>query len=1025
MISLCTVSFSAIAQSKQLIFDHYTTDDGLSDNSCNKIVQDEDGFIWIATNSGLNRFDGKDFIKFYSTGSDKNLPGNYINDIVCLHGHRLAVATDNGLGILDTKTGICKHLHISADAALQTTTNTIWNLSTNKKGDLIAGTKAGLYVFDTAFQLLFRYDAYTRGDIGKKILQFIPVSYLMPDGNVLVQGAGFFFLLNGQKKNFQNIQYVPGNQFDLLKRWNGKSGIISDANQYGQFFFINFEQLIDSIFVVDLQNHKLSASPLGFSVSRAHQISWQSHIFLLNDSLLCISTASHDGYYLMQYDRKTLKAHLLNNSLPGTFCKTFISDKNNRLWVGTEEGIFKQSFIKKAFNDKFTPVNIPNGKRNNAVVGFLHFQHKYFILEWNTGLLIYDDSLHFIRNISFLKAGKSNLPWNITYYTKDTLLITTQYGALLLNTVNYTLKKFMRPGFPSAFDSSAITCSLIDSHHQLWLGIGQGNGVFMMNMITHSWKYFSPKIPNAVFKLRYPFSIAEDRNGNIWMGGVEGITRWNQQKQSFDTLITQLPGTSNISGDLNDLKIDTANNLWIMEKDFVLIKWNLTTSKFTSFPRAPNIRPAKTGYLNGPWQNRLWTDTDEGLLCFNIKTEQYSLIKKSDGLFDNNIEAVYFDTATQRLFTGFINAFTWLYPDDVMKVHRPVQPIITDIRKIGDSVSLTTDSALSFSYKENSFTFSFTAINYDDGGSNTYAYRLFEKNPSGFINVGNQKTVTFASLKPGNYTFQVEAILSDGTTSIRPASFNFSIAYPYYNTWWFYTLCTLLFAIALYALYRYRINQLLQMQNVRNNISADLHDDIGARLTNINLLSALGEQKVNEPEQASDYLKRIATEVQSSGEALDDIVWSINTRNDSMEEITARMRRYASEVFDGTSVQYFMQVDAPVLAGKLSMEKRKDLFLLYKEAVNNIYKHASATKVKINMAAVNNSIVMEIIDDGKGFDLQQPTHRNGLKNMQYRMQKHGGIVVINSAPGKGTSVQIKLPHGTSLKRSIWAWIKIK
>ena len=285
---LGSIPFFTKAQSKQVIFDHYTSDDGLSDNSCNKIVQDEDGFIWIATNSGLNRFDGKDFIKFYSTGSDKSLPGNHINDIVCLHGHMLAVATENGLGILDTKTGICNHLDISADASLQTTTNTIWNLLTDKKGDLIVGTKGGIYVFDTAFQLLFRYDAYTREDIGKKILQFNPASYLMPDGSVLVQGAGFFYLLNVQKKNIQNIKYVPGNQFDLLKKWNGKDGTTAGASQYGQFFFINNGQSIDSIYVVDLQNHKLSASSLGFSVSRAHQISWQSHIFLLSDTTCMI-----------------------------------------------------------------------------------------------------------------------------------------------------------------------------------------------------------------------------------------------------------------------------------------------------------------------------------------------------------------------------------------------------------------------------------------------------------------------------------------------------------------------------------------------------------------------------------------------------------------------------------------------------------------------------------------------------------------------------------------------------------------
>ncbi len=222
------------------------------------------------------------------------------------------------------------------------------------------------------------------------------------------------------------------------------------------------------------------------------------------------------------------------------------------------------------------------------------------------------------------------------------------------------------------------------------------------------------------------------------------------------------------------------------------------------------------------------------------------------------------------------------------------------------------------------------------------------------------------------------------------------------------------------------IDHLLQLQKVRNNISADLHDDIGARLTNINILSALGEQKVNEPLQASDYLKRISNEVQTSGEALDDIVWSINTKNDSVEEITARMRRYATEVFDGTTIKHSIDTDENILTAKLSMEKRRDLFLIYKEAINNVRKHAMATEVKINIEARNSSLLMQVQDNGKGFDMQHPTHRNGLKNMQQRLQKWNGTFTLQSAPGNGTIIKIKLPlQGTSLKRSIWKWVKSK
>ncbi|MDQ6843633.1 MAG: histidine kinase, partial [Bacteroidota bacterium] len=213
-----------------------------------------------------------------------------------------------------------------------------------------------------------------------------------------------------------------------------------------------------------------------------------------------------------------------------------------------------------------------------------------------------------------------------------------------------------------------------------------------------------------------------------------------------------------------------------------------------------------------------------------------------------------------------------------------------------------------------------------------------------------------------------------------------------------------------YFLYRYRINQLLRVQKVRNNISSDLHDDIGARLTNINILTMLGKQNVKQPETTSSYLTRIANEIQSSGEALDDIVWSINSSNDSLPEIIARMRRYAADAFDATNISLQFNSDKQLLNHSVDMEQRRDLFLVYKEAINNIQKHAQATAVNINVREEKRSIRITINDNGKGFDVTQPTHRNGLKNMQSRIEKWKGNFTITSSLETGTVINISLPE---------------
>ena len=371
---------------------------------------------------------------------------------------------------------------------------------------------------------------------------------------------------------------------------------------------------------------------------------------------------------------------------------------------------------------------------------------------------------------------------------------------------------------------------------------------------------------------------------------------------------------------------------------------------------------------------------------------------------------LYYDSVSGRLYAGFNNAFTWFYPNEVLRQKQPAITYITDIRKIGDTLSYAGNTNLKFSHNNNSISISYTGINFDNGELNTYAYRLFEEKASGWINVGDQKTLNFANLKPGAYTFQVKTILSDGTESLQPASITLTISPAYYQTWWFYILCIIAVAAGIYALYRYRINQLLRVQKVRNNISSDLHDDIGAKLTNINILTMLSEQNVQQPEITSAYLKRIANEIQSSGEALDDIVWSINSRNDSLPEIVARMRRYAADIFDATNISFQFNSDKQLSNRSMGMEQRRDLFLVYKEAINNIQKHAQATIVEINLIGEKKCLCLTITDNGKGFDASQPTNRNGLKNMRSRIEKCKGSFIITSSSGTGTAITILLPE---------------
>ncbi|MBN9381556.1 MAG: hypothetical protein J0H74_12365 [Chitinophagaceae bacterium] len=196
----------------------------------------------------------------------------------------------------------------------------------------------------------------------------------------------------------------------------------------------------------------------------------------------------------------------------------------------------------------------------------------------------------------------------------------------------------------------------------------------------------------------------------------------------------------------------------------------------------------------------------------------------------------------------------------------------------------------------------------------------------------------------------------------------------------------------------------------RDRIARDLHDDIGATLSNINILSAITLNNLDKPDEAILHLKRISEEVSYCSQALDDIIWNASSRNDTLDETIARMRRYCVELFEapGRTICH-LDMDEQFPARKLSMEQRRDIYLLYKEALNNIYKHALASAAWISVGVKGNSLELRFSDNGKGFDVAQASHGNGLKNMRARVNRWRGRISIRSEKQKGTRILIVLP----------------
>jgi signal transduction histidine kinase len=213
---------------------------------------------------------------------------------------------------------------------------------------------------------------------------------------------------------------------------------------------------------------------------------------------------------------------------------------------------------------------------------------------------------------------------------------------------------------------------------------------------------------------------------------------------------------------------------------------------------------------------------------------------------------------------------------------------------------------------------------------------------------------------------------------------------------------------------RFQLKKKLEQQQallqMRNNIARDLHDEIGSTLTSINILSQVSQNNLQKDRnKASSMLEKITEQSSQIQQGMSDIVWAIAPHNDKLENMVARMREYASHTLESRNITTVFEIDEKALSKNIGMEQRRDFFLIFKEAINNVAKYAGAQQVHIRLCAQNNALSLEITDDGAGFDTTQATTSNGLKNMRARAEALHGHIAIQSGSGKGTFVKLEIP----------------
>lgn len=392
-----------------------------------------------------------------------------------------------------------------------------------------------------------------------------------------------------------------------------------------------------------------------------------------------------------------------------------------------------------------------------------------------------------------------------------------------------------------------------------------------------------------------------------------------------------------------------------------------------------------------------------GHVKLHTEDKKITVFNKQDGIENLLSDAMAVDGNTVSF--GSRGVIYNIDPGKITKNGAAPDVLITGLRVFDKDYDINASATVQLDYNQNYFTFDYLALNYTQSHLNKYAYKMVGLDKK-WNYVGSRRYVSYANLDEGSYTFLVKACNNDGVWNNKPAKFTLIILPPFWHRWWFFLLAFAITTGAVYSLYVYNIKQLKIRLLMRDKIARDLHDDIGSTLSGINIFSNIALQKLGFEQPARELVEKISDKSQKSLEALSDIVWSIDTRNDDMDDFVMKANEYLS-VLDAQGIGYDFSISPEAGQVKLGMVIRRELYMVFKEAVCNALKYAGCSFIKICLSRQKDTFTLLVNDNGKGFDTAAASSGNGLYNMKQRAQKMNGTLSIDSAVGKGTTVTLK------------------
>jgi len=981
---------NALTPAEELVFRSWGTEVGLPQNTVNAIVQTRDGYLWVGTRDGLARFDG---VRFTVFGLRDGLPSV---EVQCLYEDSqgtLWIGTSGG-GLSRWVGGRIEPVNFPEQLVAS---GTVTSLAEDAAGRLWIGTRAGLTIRE--------HDRFVRlPELAR--LEQTGIRALLHD----LSGGMWLATLSDGLFEFRGNQLRESVAPQLSDRILAYC-LLEDSQS-------NLWAAIGNGTVLCRQQGtwraftETNGLPFAYVNCMAQDQSGTVWAGSLDDGLYCY----HQGRFLPIRKEQGLSANDI---------RSLCSDREGILWAGTRTG-----GLNRLSRRQLVSYGVAQGLTNDYTRSVTESADGVLWVGTIGGGLYQSTDRGFVPIAPYFSAVESVLAardGSVWSGASRALLHLQQNGS----TDYYTNQPWLR--------GAAVTALYEDHRNGLWIGTSEG---LLIHYLDGVFKATEPEIAHGAIT-----GLAQEPSGALWIGSMAGGLKHLDSAKGAVESVSGL-----LSQSIRTLYLDKEGALWIGTAGGGLSCFR--HGRVTNFTAQEGLNANTVVQIVEDDFGFLWLGTTRGVLRI-AKKELEDLAAGKNSFLRPRSFGINEGMLAEECSSGFcpaglktraglicistVKGLVLFDPRTLVTNTPPPSVLLEEVLVNGQRQRIEPEPVLAGEPSESpgpaampaagrlklppgsrELELHYTAICFTSPEKLRFRYRL-EDLDRGWIDAGGRRTAYYHHVPPGNYVFRVLACNADGFWSSDGPSLAVTIQPYLWEEGWFRVLAGLLVlgmlggGIRLVERRRYRHRLALiearhAVERERLRISQDMHDDIGSVLTQVSQLSDLGQSETSGQAAMRGPFERIGDQARVAVQALDEIVWATNPKQDNLPQFAEYVCRFADEFFERSPIRCWQDVPTDLPQLPLRSEVRHNVFLAIKEAFNNVVKHSRAKEVWLRLGLRDAGVVISVEDNGCGFEPPGPrSSGNGLENMKTRLAECGGQVELRSAPSQGTTIQYWFP----------------